>query len=350
MSSILLALTFNDVLLRPQYSSISSRSQVSLKSILTPKFSLDFPVTAANMDTIVSVDMAIALSKCGSIAFYPRFSQPEIQAKEIRQILDQGCSVIPSVGIKPGEFDRFKLLVGNGATIILVDVAHAHQQSCLDFIKTVKEKFPQIEIIAGAAATYEATRDLFLAGADSVKVGVGPGSACTTRIMTGSGMPQLTAIMEAARAAKEFSRPIIADGGLKNSGDVVKALAAGASSVMSGNLFAGTLEAAGEIVEIDGKKYKAYNGSASAEEKKRQYQKNPCEKSPDYVQYVEGVERLVPLRGSVVEIISQLDKGIRSGLTYSGANNISELHQKASFVRVTPSVIFENQNRDLTNS
>lgn len=344
-----LALTFNDVLIKPQYSAISSRSQVSLKSTLTPNFSLDFPVTATNMDTIVNVDMAIALAKCGSVAFYPRFATPEIQAQEVKQIFDQNCFVIPSVGIKPGELARFDLLVKTGAKVILVDVAHAHQQTCLDFIKTVKQKYPNIDIIAGAAATYEAARDLYLAGADSIKVGVGPGSACTTRVMTGSGMPQLTAIIECARAAKEFSRTCIADGGLKNSGDVVKALAAGADAVMSGNLFAGVAEAAGEIKEINGQKYKAYNGSASAAEKNRQYQKNPSDKSPEYTQYVEGLERLVPLRGPVAEIIEQLDKGIRSGFTYSGAQNISELHQKAKFIQVTPSVSYENQNRNLTS-
>lgn len=349
MDSIPLALTFNDVLLSPQYSNIPSRNLVSLKTQLTPKISINFPVVATNMDTIVNIDMAIALAKCGSVAFYPRFALPEIQSQEVKKIIDQGFLVIPSVGIKEGELNRFDLLVKSGAKAILVDVAHAHQQTCLDFIKTLKSKYPEVEIIAGAVATYEGARDLFLAGADAIKVGVGSGSTCITRIMTGSGMPQLTAILECYRVASEFSRPLIADGGVKNSGDVVKALAAGASTVMSGNLFAATLESTGEIKEVNGQKFKSYNGSASAAEKNRQYQKNPSEKSPEYVKYVEGIERLVPLRGPVSEIIDQLDKGIRSGLTYSGAINIQELHQKAHFVRVTPSVVFENQNRDLTN-
>lgn len=344
------ALTFNDVLIVPQYSNITSRSQVSLKTKLTPKISIDFPVTASNMETIVNVDMAIALAKCGSVAFYPRFDTPEVQAKEVKSIIDQGFLVIPSVGIKAGEMDRFDLLVSVGAKAILIDVAHAHQQTCLDFIKKAKKKYPKIEIIAGAAASAKAVEDLFKAGADTVKVGVGSGSACTTRVMTGSGMPQLTAIMEAYQVAKKFNRPIIGDGGMKNSGDVVKALAAGASTVMSGNLFAGTLEAAGEIKEIDGKKFKCYNGSASATEKNRQYQENPSEKSPEYTQYVEGLERLVPLRGPVAEIVEQLDKGIRSGLTYSGSMNIDQLHKKVHFIQVTPSVVFENQNRELTQS
>ncbi|HPJ17367.1 MAG TPA: guanosine monophosphate reductase [Candidatus Woesebacteria bacterium] len=348
MSEISYGLTFNDVLLIPQYSQIPSRSQVSLKTNLTPKVTINLPLAAANMDTVVGQDLAVAIAKVGGVAFYPRFATPDIQVKEVKAIFDQGLFTVPSVGIKYGELERFDLLVRSGATVILVDVAHAHQKNCLDFIKFVKKKYPKVEVIAGAAATYQATKDLFKAGADAVKVGVGPGSACTTRIMTGSGMPQLTAIMEAAKASKEFSRPILADGGLKNSGDVVKALAAGASCAMSGNLFAGCLETPGEIIVKDNQKYKNYNGSASATEKQHQFAQNPQEKTADYVKYVEGLERLVPLRGSIVEIVEQLEKGIRSGFTYSGALNIDELHRRAQFIQVTSSVIYENQHRDLT--
>ena len=341
-------LTFSDVLLIPQYSDISSRSEVSLKTQLTPKVSLNFPVTAANMDTIVGVDMAIALSKLGSVAFYPRFASPEVQAGEIKQILDAGCFTIPSVGIKKDEQKRVELLVNLGLKVLLVDVAHGHQQTCLDYIKFLKSKYPDVELVAGNVATYEATKALYEAGASCVKVGVGPGSTCTTRIVTGSGMPQITAIMNCARASSEFSLPLIADGGMKNSGDIVKALAAGANIVMSGNMFAGTNETPGEIISKDGKQFKSFNGSTSATEKKVQYQKYLDDKSPDYVKHVEGLERLVPIRGPVSEIIDQLSAGIRSGLSYSGARNISELHQKAQFVQVTSSVINENQNREIT--
>lgn len=349
MSSFPLALTFNDVLLAPQYSDISSRSEVSLASHLTPKVTLDFPVIAANMDTIVGVDMAIAMAKLGSVAFYPRFAPIDIQVAEVKQILDAGCFVVPSVGIKSGELDRAQSLVNLGIKVLLVDVAHAYQQTCLDFIKELKTKFPEVELIVGAAATYDTAKALYQAGADTVKVGVGSGSICTTRLVTGSGMPQITAILECACAAKEFSRCLVADGGLKNSGDVVKALAAGADTVSSGNLFAGTAETMGDVVDVNGQQFKAYNGSTSLTEKQRQVAKNPSDKSADYVQNVEGIERLVPFRGPVAEIMVQLEKGIRSGLTYSGARNISELHQKAQFVQVTSSVIFENNNRDLTN-
>jgi IMP dehydrogenase len=300
------------------------------------------------MDTLVGVDMAIAISKNGSVAFYPRFAPTDIQVAEVKQILDAGCFTVPSVGIKPGEMDRAQKLIDLGINILLVDVAHGYQQTCLDFVKQLKSKFPTVELIVGAVATYDSAKALFEAGADTIKVGVGSGSVCTTRIMTGSGMPQLTAILECARAAREFDRPLLADGGLKNSGDVVKALAAGANTVMSGNLFAGCLETPGETKEINGKLYKSYNGSTSAAEKQRQITKNSAEKSADYTKYVEGVERLVPVRGPISEIIEQLDKGIRSGLTYSGALNINELHEKARFVQVTSSIIFENNNRDIT--
>lgn len=341
-----IGLTFNDVLLVPQYSDINSRIQVSLKSQITPRFSIDFPLVAANMDTIVGVQMAIALSRAGSISFYPRFATPTIQCLEVKQILDAGCNVIPSVGIKEGEKDRVKLLVGLGIKILLVDVAHGHQQSCLDFVKYLKSTYSDIEVIAGAVATYEGAKALYVAGADTVKVGVGPGSACTTRIVTGSGMPQLTAIIECARAASEFNRPLMADGGIKNSGDIVKALAAGASFAMSGNLFAGTTETPGKIIEINGKKYKSYNGSASATEKINQYQKNSTEKTADYVKHVEGIERVVECQGSVNDLISGLKTGITSGLSYSGARNITELHDKAQFIQVTSSVVYENNNRE----
>ena len=302
------------------------------------------------MDTVVGVSMAIALYRAGSIAFYPRFTTPQVQYQEIKQILDTGCLVIPSIGIKEGEKLRAKMLIDLGIKIILVDVAHGHQQSCLDFIKFLKLNYPEVEIIAGAVATYNGAKALYQAGADTVKVGVGPGSACTTRVVTGSGMPQLTAIMECARAATEFKRPLIADGGMKNSGDVVKALAAGATCVMSGNLFAGCAETPGETIEINGKKYKSYNGSTSAIEKQNQLNKNSVDKTSDYVKHIEGLERRVECRGSVVDIIDQLKSGMASGFSYSGAKNIEELHQKSQFIQVTNSVVFENNNRDISKT
>jgi len=347
MQNIPLALTFGDVLLAPQKSAVKSRSQVLLKTHITPKIEINFPVISTNMDCVTGVDMALAMAKFGGISFYPRFAPPEIQSKEVKQVIDAGFNVIPAVGIKPGEMERVSALVLVGAKAILIDVAHAHQESCLEFIQVVKKKYPDLEIIAGAIATYEGAKDLFLAGADSVRVGIGTGSICVTRVATGSGMPQITAIMEAYRAGQEFGKPIIADGGVKNSGDIVKALAAGANAVTTGNLLAGTQECPGRLIELDGKKYKEYNGSASRVEKVKQMEKNPLEKSADYIDFVEGVEGCIECRGSVSDLLNILDKGIRSGFSYSGAFNIEELHQKARFVQVTNSITIENNNRGI---
>jgi len=347
MQNIIQALTFGDVLLVPQRSAVKSRSQVSLKTRLTPKIEINFPLISINMDCITGVEMSIAMAKFGGISFYPRFSPPEIQAKEVKKIIDSGFNVIPAVGIKPGELERVDVLVSVGVGAVTIDVAHAHQESCLEFIKTVKTKYPKLEIIAGVIATYEGAKDLFLAGADAVRAGIGTGSACTTRITTGSGVPQITAIMEAYRAGQEFGKPIIADGGMKNSGDIVKALAAGANAVATGNLLAGADECPGSVIECEGKKYKEYNGSTSRTEKTRQMQKNSSEKSTDYIDFVEGLESHVECQGPVADILNRLDKGIRSGLSYSGAFNIEELHQKARFVQVTNSITIENNNRGI---
>jgi IMP dehydrogenase len=347
MQNIPLALTFGDVLLTPLRSAVKSRSQVSLKTRITPKIEIDFPVISINMDCITGIEMSIAMAKFGGISFYPRFAPPQIQAKEVKQILDAGFNVIPAVGIKPGELERVDALVSVGAKVITIDVAHAHQESCLEFVQVVKKKYPDLEIIAGAVATYEGAKDLFLSGVDAVRVGIGTGSICTTRITTGSGMPQITAVMEAYRAGQEFGKPIIADGGIKNSGDIVKALAAGGNAVTAGKLLAGADECPGSVFESDGKKYKEYNGSTSRTEKVRQMEKNSSEKSPDYIDFVEGIEGCVECQGSVANLLARIDKGIRSGLSYSGAFSIEELHQKARFVQVTNSITIENNNRGI---
>ncbi|HEX8923456.1 MAG TPA: guanosine monophosphate reductase, partial [Patescibacteria group bacterium] len=329
MDQIQTALTFSDVLLKPQLSSVQSRSQISLKTSITPKLSINFPIISINMDCVTGVDMAIAIARFGGMSFYPRFAPPEIQAKEVKAVFDAGFLTIPAVGIKPQEMDRVAALVSVGAKIITIDVAHAHQTTCLEFIKTLKAKYPELEIIAGVVGTYEGARDLFQAGADSVRVGVGPGTICTTRVMTGSGVPQITALLDAFKAAQEFGRPILSDGGTKNSGDIVKALAAGANAVVIGSQLAGASESLGGIIERDGRKFKCYNASTSKTEKVRQYQLNSSDKTADYVGYVEGIESLVPYRGPVEGILSSLEKGIRSGLSYSGAFNIDEFHNKA---------------------
>jgi len=297
------------------------------------------------MDCVTGVDMAIAMAKYGGISFYPRFATIEIQSQEVKQIIDQGYSVIPAVGIKAQELDRVDALVKVGAKIITIDVAHGHLKTCLDFVKTIKSKYPEVEVIAGVVGTYEGARDLFLAGADSVRVGVGPGTICTTRIMTGCGVPQITALLDVYRAAVEFGKPIIADGGTKNSGDILKSLAAGGNAVAVGSQLAGALEAPGKLFEKDNKKFKVYNASTSKTEKLKQYDQNSSDKKADFVDYVEGMEACVPFAGPVADVLSRLEKGVRSGMSYCGSRNIEELHQKAQFIQVTPTLISENANR-----
>lgn len=183
------------------------------------------------METVTGIDMAIAMSKYGAISFYPRFKPPREQAIEVKKILDTGERVIPAIGIKECEWERMKKLSKLNIQAVTIDVAHGHLEACLDFVKKLKMEYLDIEVIAGVVATYEGARDLFEVGADAVRVGVGPGTICITRQVTGSGVPQITAIMEAFKAGEEFNRPIIADGGTKTTGDLVKALAAGGNAV-----------------------------------------------------------------------------------------------------------------------
>jgi len=338
MKEFPLALTYDDVLLVPQYSEVSSRSQVSLETNLTKNIKLNFPITSANMDTVTNVKMAEAMFDYGGISFYPRFMSPEEQVQDIHSLIKRGKLVIPAVGIREGELERVQMLVYKcDIKCILVDVAHGHLKSSLDFVAKVHEQYKELEIIAGNVATYEGAKALFEAGAVTVKVGVGPGSICTTRKVTGSGVPQITAISEAYRASQEFGGFILADGGMKNSGDIVKALAIGASTVMVGNLISGTDEAPGEVIEKNGQKLKKYNGSTSVAEKQKQVEKFASGKDKYYTLHVEGVEAYTPYKGPLDQVLKRLEMGIKSGLSYSGAFNINEFHEKASFVRITSS-------------
>ena len=342
MQNIPLALTYDDVLLVPQYSEIKSRQDVDLKTRITPSLEIDFPLISINMDTVTGVDMAIAMSNYGALSFYPRFQQPKDQLKDIQKVLKKAKNVVPAIGIKEGEFERAKLLYENGIKIITIDVAHGHLKSSLDMVKKLKKTFKGLEVIAGVVATYEGARDLFEAGADAVRVGVGPGTVCTTRVVTGFGVPQITAVLEASRAGKEFKRPIISDGGTKTTGDIVKVLAAGANAVVTGSQLAGTKESPGEAIEINGTLHKPYNGSTSKTEKVKQYMQNPKDKSSFYVEYVEGVEAFVPYKGTVADVLGKMEKGIRSAYSYCGARNIDELHKKAKFIQVTTAGVSES--------
>ncbi|MEJ7553538.1 MAG: IMP dehydrogenase, partial [Aquificaceae bacterium] len=240
-----------------------------------------------------------------------------------------------AVGTGPDTMERVSTLVSVGVDVIAVDTAHGHSKRVIETVEKIKSHYPDLQVIAGNVATKEATLDLIRAGADAIKVGVGPGSICTTRIVAGVGVPQLTAIRWAYEVAREYGVPIIADGGIKYSGDIVKALAMGASSVMLGNLLAGTEESPGETVYYQGRAYKVYRGMGSlgAMMSRRSADRYGQEKLEKFVP--EGIEGRVPYRGRLSDVIYQLVGGLRSGMGYVGARNLEELRQKAKFVRIT---------------
>ncbi|QID33023.1 IMP dehydrogenase [Pampinifervens florentissimum] len=240
-----------------------------------------------------------------------------------------------AVGTGPDTMERVSSLVSAGVDVIAVDTAHGHSKRVIETVEKIKSHYPDLQVIAGNVATKEATLDLIKAGADAIKVGVGPGSICTTRIVAGVGVPQLTAIRWAYEVAREYGVPIIADGGIKYSGDIVKALAMGASSVMLGNLLAGTEESPGETVYYQGRAYKVYRGMGSlgAMMSRRSADRYGQEKLEKFVP--EGIEGRVPYRGRLSDVIYQLVGGLRSGMGYVGARNLEELRQKAKFVRIT---------------
>ena len=252
-----------------------------------------------------------------------------------------------AIGVKQDSIKRTEALIKAGVDVIVIDIAHGHSDLAIEILKKVKTKFPNIHVIAGNVATSDGVKDLIKAGADCVKVGVGPGSACTTRIVTGSGYPQLSAIMNCAEEADKFNIPIIADGGIRFPGDITKAIAAGASTVMLGSLLAGTDESPGFPLIKNGKKFKVYRGMASYGARLGRYAKQNNNENNVLDYTPEGVEALVPYKGSVTEVIKQLLGGLRSGISYCGATSILELRGKAQFVRITQAGVKESHPHDI---
>jgi IMP dehydrogenase len=257
-----------------------------------------------------------------------------------------------AVGVKGDYLERTEALLDAGSDVIVVDIAHGHSENAINTVHMIKKAFPNCELIAGNVATREGTNDLIKAGVDAVKVGVGSGSICITRVITGSGVPQLTAIIDSVKVAKEYEIPVISDGGIRTSGDATKALAAGSSSVMIGSLFGGTDESPGKTMIKNGKKFKMYRGMASfyASLGRRYRERGPqvVDSSDDLNDYVpEGVEAMIPYKGSVVEIIRQLVGGLRSGLSYCGAKTILEMHKNAEFIKMTSAGYMESRPHDV---
>jgi len=331
MNDVRTGLSYGDVLLVPKRSAVDSRSDVDLSTTLTPNVELENPLVSAAMDTVTESELAIELSRAGGIGVLHRFLEPDEQAAQVERVVEEGEQVGAAVGIDEDYVARSEALVEAGVDALVVDVAHGHMERSLDAVAALAETFPDTDLVAGNVATPAGVEDLAAAGADCVKVGIGPGSHCTTRKVAGAGVPQLTAVDDCADAADEAGVTICADGGIRTSGDAVKALMAGADTVMLGSLFAGTAEAPGATVEVDGDRYKRARGMATtaAAEKRDDKEEN--------VAADEGVESLTPYKGPVADVVSEFCAGIRSGLSYCGGHTITGARENAEFVRVAAS-------------
>lgn len=361
-------ITFDDVLLVPGYSDFL-RSDISLTTKLTKDLSIDVPMVSAPMDTVTESKLAIALGAMGGLGFIHRNMTVANEAQEVKIVKDAGYKVGAAIGASEGYEDRIKALIAAGVDVVILDSAHGFDIKVITTLKAIKQMYPQLQVIAGNIATYEGAEALIKAGADGLRIGMGPGAICTTRIISGMGVPQITAVLETSRAAKEHGIPVIADGGIKYSGDMVKAFAAGASTVMMGSYFASCEEAPGDVVDLESHqvprrfqsifndktktyKFKTYRGMGSVGAMKKGAEiKSEDEfhgKSyKDRVLVAEGVEGLVPVRGNVKALLDQAIGGIRSGMYYVGTKTIAELQEKGKFMQITHASLIESHPHDL---
>lgn len=469
-------LTFDDVLLVPKFSDITSRSQTNLSTKLSRNISINIPFVSANMDTVTESAMAVAMARAGGIGIIHRFLTIKEQANEVLKVKRSGSVMIenpyvihldktvqdainyaeekeisgllvidsnsklvgivtdrdllfetdtthfikdvmtrdvvtaklgvslddakkilhehrieklpivdesglirglitskditnieyyPSaskdkkgrplvgaaVGVKGDFMERTESLLEAGVDVLVVDIAHGHSENALGTIRNIKKAFPKCELIAGNVATAQGAEDLIKAGVDAVKVGVGSGSICITRVITGSGVPQLTAVIDCAKIGKDYGIPIISDGGTRTSGDATKALAAGASSVMVGSMLGGTDESPGTVLTKNGKRFKIYRGMASlgASLGRKSKETGSISFDEDLNDYVaEGVEAMVPYKGTVIDILKQLTGGVRSGLSYCGAHTIPQMQANAEFIKMSRAGFAESQPHDVS--
>ncbi|MFB3048469.1 MAG: IMP dehydrogenase [Nitrosopumilaceae archaeon] len=469
-------LTFDDVLLVPKFSDITSRTQTNLETKLSKNISLNIPLISANMDTVTESSMALAMAQQGGLGIIHRFLTIEEETNQILKVKRSGSVMIENpyfigpektvndaisymgekgvhgllvmdsesklvgiltrrdvvfesesnqlvkdimtkdvitaklginldeakqilhkhrieklpltddsglvkglitskditnienfpqaskdkkgrplvgaaVGVKGDFMDRTESLLEAGADVIVVDIAHGHSENAVNTVHHIKKAFPNSELIAGNVATASGAEDLIKAGVDAVKVGVGSGSICITRIVTGSGVPQLTAVLDCAKVGKKHDVPIISDGGIRTSGDITKALAAGSSSVMVGSILGGTDESPGSFMTRNGKRFKIYRGMASfyASLGRKSKENGKVSFEDDLNDYVaEGVEAMVPYKGSVTDILKQLTGGIRSGLSYCGAHTIKQMQENAEFIKMSHAGYTESQPHDVS--
>lgn len=359
------AYTFDDLLLVPAKSSVVP-AEVCLKTKLTEKITLNVPIISAAMDTVTEDKMAIMLAKLGGMGFIHKNMPQDLQAQMVKNVkeeeveetfksanVDKNSKLIvgAAVGVGANTLERVDALVAAGADIITVDSAHGHSDGVINTVRSIREKYPELDIVGGNIVTAQGATDLIYAGANVVKVGVGPGSICTTRVVAGVGVPQLTAVNDVYQVARQYNVGVIADGGIKLSGDIAKALGAGADAVMLGGLLAGTEESPGEIIEVYGQKVKNYVGMGSLSAMQRgssdRYFQGGVEELEKLVP--EGIEATVPFKGSIRDVVYQMLGGLRSGMGYIGCATIEEMKLNAQFVKITGAGLTESHPHDVDN-
>ncbi len=343
MGTIKESLTFDDVLLIPKYSEIlPSETDISLN--LSKKITLKVPFLSSAMDTVTESKMAVAIAQSGGLGVIHRNLNIKKQSEEVTKVKKKKLIVGAAVGTNNEDIERARSLIDNGCDLIVIDTAHGHSAKVLKVLSKLKKINFNVPICVGNIATAEASKKLYNSGADIIKVGIGPGSICTTRMVAGIGVPQISAIMDVKGALKNKKIKIISDGGVKFSGDIAKALAAGADAIMMGSIFAGTDESPGKKYKIKGKIYKQFRGmgsigAMSSGSANRYFQKNFKDKS----KFVpEGVEGRVEYKGNVSKIIYQLQGGLRSSMGYIGAKNLNQIPKNAKFIKITKAGFYES--------
>jgi IMP dehydrogenase len=343
MEPISESLTFDDVLLVPKYSSVLP-SETLLNINLSSKVKLKIPFLSSAMDTVTESNMAIAMGAAGGMGVIHRNLNINKQCKEVSKVKKKNLLVGAAVGTSNDDINRVKSLLDSGVDLIVIDTAHGHSERVIKILQKIKKIKSKVPVSVGNIATGEAARKLSEEGADILKVGIGPGSICTTRMVAGIGVPQISAIMNVKKKLKNKKVKIISDGGIKFSGDIIKALAAGADAIMMGSIFAGTEESPGRKYKYKKKYYKHYRGmgsigAMSAGSSNRYFQKNFKDKSKFVA---EGVEGRVEYKGPVNKIIYQLQGGLRSSMGYIGSKNILDIQKKAKFVKITKAGFYES--------
>ncbi|HEY4513390.1 MAG TPA: IMP dehydrogenase [Candidatus Paceibacterota bacterium] len=342
-----LKLTYDDVLLEPKWSDTEPKNVNTETKICG--LPLQIPILSAAMDTVTGRDMALALGKQGGLGVVHKSMSIKDQASIVKEVFSAGYTAAAAIGANAESLDRAQALVEAGCKIICIDSAHGHSKNVIETAKKIKKAFPQVKLIVGNIVTREAVRDLVKIGVDGIKVGIGPGAICTTRVVAGVGMPQLSAIMDVREALKGSKVSLIADGGIKNSGDIVKALAAGADAVMLGGQLAGTDEALGFLVTKGGKKYKSFRGMGSLGAMTEGSSDRYFQSEIAVNKLVpEGVEALVEYKGSLSSVLAQLVGGLRAGMGYIGATTVLDMRKQAKFVQITSLGTRESHPHDLS--